>query len=84
MAKLSELIEESKRHRVTIRGSNGKSWLELPLFWAALISIGAPQALLLVALLYLLDVIEVEYDGRPLTFPLEPVEKEPQGPTGAA
>jgi len=77
MSKLSELIDESKSHHVTIRGSSGKPWFELSLLWALLISVAAPQALLLVGVLYLLDTIKIEYDGRPLTFPMEPIEKEP-------
>ena len=56
-------------HLVTIKGSSGKIWFELSLFWPLLIAIAAPQALLLAALLYLVDVIEIEYDGRALTFP---------------
>ena len=77
MTKLSELIDETQSHLVTIKGSNGKIWFELSLFWALLIAIAAPQVLILAALLYLVDVIEIEYDGRPLTFPPEPTEKEP-------
>jgi len=84
MTKLSELIDEAKSHVVIIRGSSGKIWFELSLFWALLIAIAAPQALLLAALLYLVDVIEIEYDGRPLTFPPEPIEKEPPESTDAA
>ena len=76
MTKLSELIDTTQSHLVTIKGSSGKIWFELSLFWALLISIAAPQALLLAALLYLVDVIEIEYDGRALTFPPEPIEKE--------
>ena len=76
MTKLSQLIDQTQCHLVTIKGSSGKIWLELSLFWALLIALAAPQALLLAALLYLVDVIEIEYDGRPLTFSTEPIEKE--------
>lgn len=84
MTKLSELIDETQSHLVTIKGSSGKIWFELSLFWALLIAIAAPQALLLAVLLYLVDVIAIEYDGRPLTFPIEPIEKEPPGSKDAA
>ena len=84
MTKLSKLIDETQSHLVTIKGSSGKIWFELSLFWALLIAIAAPQALLLAALLYLLDVIAIEYDGRPLTFPPEPIEQEPPESTDAA
>ena len=77
MTKLSELIDESRQHYVTIKGSRGNTWLELSLLWAVLIALAAPQALLLAAVLYLVDVIVIEYDGRPLTFPPEPIEKSP-------
>ena len=77
MGKLSEFVDETQRHQVTIKGSNGKIWFELSLFWALLISIAAPQALLLAVLLYLVDVIVIEYDGSPLTFPTKLEEKEP-------
>ncbi len=84
MTKLSELIDETQSHLVTIKGSSGKIWFELSLFWALVIAIAAPQALLLAALLYLVDVIEIEYDGRSLTFPPEAIEKEPTESTDAA
>jgi len=31
-----------------------------------------------------LDVIEIDYDGRPLTFTPEPIEKEPPESTDTA
>lgn len=77
MSKLSNAIDKTQKHMVTIRGRHGKVWLELSLFWALLIAVAAPQALLLVVLLYLVDVIEVELDGEPMTFASELFEKEP-------
>ena len=67
MSKLSNAIDKTQKHMVTIRGRHGKVWLELSLFWA----------LLLVVLLYLVDVIEVELDGEPMTFASKLFEKEP-------
>jgi len=84
MTDLSELIDKAHSHHVTIKGRGGKIWFELSLFWAILIAIAAPHALLLVALLYLVDVIEIEYDGRSLTFPTEPIEKKPPESKDAA
>jgi hypothetical protein len=34
MSRLSELIDITSSHLVTIKGSSGKIWFELPLFWA--------------------------------------------------
>ena len=41
MTKLSELIDKTQSHLVTIKGSSGKIWFELSLFWALLIAIAA-------------------------------------------
>ena len=84
MSKLSELIDETQSHHVTIKRSSGEIWFELSLFWVLLIAIAAPQVLILAGLLYLVDVIEIEYEGRPLTSPPELTEKEPPESADAA
>ena len=64
MSSLSELIAAGKQHRVTFANKEGKSLLDLSLLWAVIIAVAAPQALLLVVVLDLLEVIYVEYDGK--------------------
>lgn len=66
MSTISELIAEGKRHRVTFTNKDGKPLLELSLLWAVIIAVAAPQALLLVVVLALLDLIHVELDGKRL------------------
>ena len=68
MSKIQALIDEAKSHEVTFKNSAGKILVELSLLWVIIIAIAAPQALLLVAVLYLLDVLQVEYDGQALQF----------------
>lgn len=50
MSKLSDLIDETQSHLVTVKNSSGKVWFTLSLFWALLIAIAAPQVLLLALL----------------------------------
>lgn len=64
MSTLSELIEAGKQHHVAFTNKEGKRLLELSLLWAMIIAFAAPQALLLVGVLALLDIIYVEYDGK--------------------
>jgi len=66
MATLSELIEAGRQHRVTLTNEEGKPLLDLALIWAVLITLAAPQALVLVLVLALLELINVELDGRRL------------------
>lgn len=66
MSNLSDLIDAGKQRRVTFTNSDGKPLLELSLLWAVIIAFAAPQALLLVIVLALLDVIHVELDGKRL------------------
>ena len=37
MTKLSDLIDETQSHHVTVKNSSGKVWFTLSLFWALLI-----------------------------------------------
>lgn len=66
MSTLSDLIDAGKQHRVTFTNMAGKPLLDLSLLWAVIIAFAAPQALLLVIVLDLLDVIYVELDGKRL------------------
>lgn len=66
MTTLSELIEAGKRRRVTFTNKDGKPLLDLSLLWAVIIAFAAPQALLLVIVLALLELIHVELDGKRL------------------
>jgi|GEM_PF-2976142 len=64
MSTLQELIDEGKRHTVTFKNRAGGTLLELSLLWTVIIAIAAPQLLPLLAILFLLDVIKIEYDDR--------------------
>jgi hypothetical protein len=66
MSTLSELIDAGKQHRLTFTNKDGKPLLELSLLWAVIIAVAAPQALLLVIVLALLDLIRVKFDGKPI------------------
>lgn len=66
MSTLSDLIDTGKEHRVTFTNSDGKPLLDLSLLWTVIISLAAPQALLLAVVLALLDLIYVELDGKRL------------------
>lgn len=79
MTTLSELIDQGKRHHITLKNKAGKQLLKLALLWTVVIVVAAPQAGVLVLVLALLDVIVVEYDGRRILVwePEEPKEKAP-------
>jgi hypothetical protein len=66
MPKLETLIAEAKSHKVTFKNSEGKTWFELSLLWTLIIAAAQPQLLFLALVLYLIDVLEVEYDGSSL------------------
>ena len=66
MSNLSELIEEGKRHRVSLKNQKGKTLIDISLLLALILVIAAPQLLLVVLIGVALEVIEVEYDGRQL------------------
>ncbi len=66
MSTLSDLIDTGKQHRVTFTNRDGKPLLDLSLLWTVIISLAAPQALLLAIVLALLEVIHVELDGKRL------------------
>lgn len=66
MATLSELIAAGKQHQVTFTNRDGKTLLKLSALWAVIIAVAAPQALLLVIVLALIEVIHVELDGERL------------------
>lgn len=66
MSDLNEAIETGKRHYVTIRNRQGKQLIKLSVLWTLLIVIAAPQLLLVVLFAVLLDLITVEYNGRPI------------------
>jgi hypothetical protein len=66
MSNLSALIEEGKRHRVSLKNQKGKTLIDISLLLALILVIAAPQLLLVVLIGVALEVIEVEYDGRQL------------------
>lgn len=66
MSRLSEMIDEGRRHQVAFKNKKGKTLLKIPLILVVILIIGAPQLILVVLFAMLLETIEVEYDGRPL------------------
>lgn len=66
MSKLSELIEEGKRHRVSLKNQRGKTLINISLLLALILVIAAPQLLLAVLIGIALEIIDVEYDGQEL------------------
>jgi hypothetical protein len=64
MSSFSELLEAGKRHFVTLKNRKGKTLVRVPLLWAVVIVIAAPQVLVAVLVAMVLEIIEVEYDGR--------------------
>jgi len=48
MSKLSELIEEGKRHRMSLKNQKGKTLINISLLLALILVIAAPQLLLAV------------------------------------
>ncbi len=64
MSRLSELIEEGKRHDVALLNQQGKSLIKLPLIWAVIIAVAAPQLVVVLIIAVLLEVFDLEYDGR--------------------
>ncbi len=66
MSTLSELIEEGKRHRVSLKNQKGKTLLTISLLLALILVIAAPQLLFAVLIGMAFEIIVVEYDGREL------------------
>jgi hypothetical protein len=66
MSKLSELIEEGKRHRVSLKNQKGRPLFNISLLLAVILVIAAPQLLLVVLIGVVLETIDVEYDGQEL------------------
>ncbi len=64
MLSFSEILEAGKRHFVTLKNRKGKTLVRVPLLWALVIVIAAPQVLVAVLVAMVLEIIEVEYDGR--------------------
>ncbi len=64
MSSFSEILEAGKRHFVTLKNRKGKALVRVPLLWAVVIVIAAPQVMVAVLVAMVLEIIEVEYDGR--------------------
>lgn len=64
MSRLSELIEEGKRNDVALLNQQGKSLIKLPLIWAVIIAVAAPQLVVVLIIAVLLEILDLEYDGR--------------------
>ena len=66
MSRLSELIEEGKRHRLTLKNRKGKTLINISLLLAVILVIAAPQLMLAVLIGVVLEMFDVEYDGQAL------------------
>jgi hypothetical protein len=66
MSTLSELIDEGRRRQVKVTNRAGKTLFTIPLLWAVVVAIAAPQLLLVTLLAVLLEMIDVEVDDRSL------------------
>ena len=66
MSTLSELIEEGKRHRVSLKNQKGKPLINISLLLALILIVAAPQLLLAVLVCVALEIIDVEFDGQEL------------------
>lgn len=64
MSTLSELITEARRHRVSLKNQKGKPLINISLLLAVILVLAAPQLLLAVLIGVLLEIIDVEYDGK--------------------
>jgi hypothetical protein len=64
MSTLGELVQEAKRHRVSLRNQKGKPLINISLLLALILAIAAPQLLLVVLVGVALEIIDVEYDGQ--------------------
>ncbi len=67
MSKLSELIEEGKRHRVSLKNQKGKTLIDISLLLTLILIVAAPQLLLAVLIGVMLEIIDVEYDGQEIS-----------------
>ncbi len=68
MSTLNETIVAGKNHHVSIKNNKGKNLFKISLLLAVILIIAAPQLLFVVLVAMLLEIIEVEYDGRPIGF----------------
>lgn len=66
MSTLSELIDEGRRRQVKVTNRAGKTLFTIPLLWAVVVAIAAPQLLLVTLFAVLLEMIDVEVDDRSL------------------
>ena len=66
MPTLSEMIAESKKHDVAVSKKNGQPIVKLSLFITLIITIAAPQLFVVVLLCALLDLCQLQYDGKPV------------------
>ena len=68
MSKLSELIEEGKKDRVSLKNHKGKTLINISLFMSLILVIAAPPVLFAVFVGVALEIIDVEYDGQELSW----------------
>ena len=64
MSELVELVEEGRRHRVSLKNQKGESLINISLLLTLILAIAAPQLLLAVLIGVAFEIIDVEYDGQ--------------------
>ena len=69
MDKCKEIVNEMRRHRVSIADAQGKRLAELSLLVTVIIAFVVPQATVIVLLLVLFDVLRLRLDDRALAMP---------------
>ena len=67
MPKLSELVEEGKRHRVSLKNQKGKTLIDISLLLTLILIVAAPQLLLVALVGVMLEIINVDYDGKEIS-----------------
>lgn len=64
MSKLNEMIDMGLSHHLVFKNRRGKTFLRLPLIWAVVLTVAAPQLLLAVLFFVAIELVEVTYDDQ--------------------
>lgn len=64
MSRLNEMIDMGLSHHLVFKNRQGRKLLRLPLIWAVVLTVAAPQLLLAVLFMMAVELIEVIYDDQ--------------------
>jgi len=67
MSTLSEFVREAKTHRVYVKDQKGKPFIDISLLLAVILAIAAPELVLALLIGVLLELVDVEYDNKPVS-----------------